>query len=116
MEIGLTRQILAFAAIGFACLGVPSAWAAPTACPTTTCSAVPACPASLQSQANQALIRLDKKQRAEDQELRAHPTSSYATMNGPVVRELEKRQQKEALEEQLQGGAFKKYHCQLTLS
>jgi hypothetical protein len=37
-------------------------------------------------------------------------------MNGPVVRELEKRQQKEALEEQLQGGAFKKYHCQLTLS
>jgi len=56
------------------------------------------------------------KQRAEDQALRAHPTASYATMNGPVVRELEKRQQREALEEQLQGDASKKHHCQLTLS
>jgi hypothetical protein len=116
MENGLTRQMLAFSAIGFAFLGVPLAWAAPTACPTTACSVVPACPASLQSQANQALIKLDKKQRVEDQELRAHPTSSYATMNGPVVCELEKRQQREALEEQLQGSASKKYHCQLTLS
>jgi len=34
-------------------------------------------------------------------------------MNGPVIRELEKRKQREALMERLQTGANQQHHCRL---
>jgi len=49
----------------------------------------------------------------EDQALRRQPSSSYATMNGPVIRELEKRKQREALMERLQTRANQQHHCRL---
>ena len=54
------------------------AWAAP----------LPPCPAALQSQAHTSLESLNQQQAKEDQELRRQPSSNYATMNGPVIREL----------------------------
>jgi hypothetical protein len=36
-------------------------------------------------------------------------------MNGPVLRELEKRQQREALETFLERQASQRHHCQLVL-
>ena len=72
----------------------------------------PACPATIQRQADRALQTLEQRQQAEDQHLRAHPTASYATMNGPVLRELEKRRQREQLAEELQVKAARQ-HCRL---
>jgi hypothetical protein len=79
------------------------AWAAP----------LPPCPAALQSQAHTSLESLNQQQAKEDQELRRQPSSNYATMNGPVIRELEKRQQREALSERLQTSANQQHHCRL---
>jgi len=41
--------------------------------------------------------------------------ASYSTMNGPVLWELEKRHQREALVQQLQDGATRHHHGTLTL-
>jgi hypothetical protein len=81
----------------------PAAVAAPPA----------ACPAAVQAKADRALQTLEKQQQSEDVQLRSHPTASYATMNGPVLRELEKRKQRERLAETLQSEAGKRHHCQL---
>jgi hypothetical protein len=78
-------------------------WAAP----------LPPCPKAIQSQANTSLGTLSQQQDKEDQELRRQPSSSYATMNGPVIRELEKRKQREALVERLQTRANQGHHCRL---
>jgi len=79
------------------------AWSAP----------LPPCPAALQSQANTSLESLNQQQAKEDQALRRQPSSSYATMNGPVIRELEKRKQREALMERLQTRANQQHQCRL---
>jgi len=71
-----------------------------------------ACPVAIQQKADQALQRLEQRQKAEDDQLRSHPTASYATMNGPVLRELEKRRQREQLAESLQAMAVRQ-HCRL---
>lgn len=76
---------------------------------------LPACPAAVQTQADRALANLEQRQQQQDTELRSHPTASYATMNGPVLRELEKRQQREALEASLQRQANQRHHCLLVL-
>ena len=73
----------------------------------------PACPQAVQLKADQALTALEQRQAAEDETLRSHPTASYATMNGPVLRELEKRQQREQSAQKLQEQAVKTHHCQL---
>ncbi len=78
-------------------------------------SAPPACGSAVQLRANQSLASLEQRQQVEDQALRNHPTASYSTMNGPVLRELEKRHQREALVQQLQAEALKKNHCSLTV-
>jgi hypothetical protein len=72
-----------------------------------------ACPAAVQARADRALQSLQQRQELEDAQLRSHPTGSYATMNGPVLRELDKRQQREQLVETLQREAANKQHCQL---
>jgi len=41
--------------------------------------------------------------------------ASYSTMNGPVLWELEKRHQREALVQQLQDGATRHHYGTLTL-
>ena len=71
------------------------------------------CPEAVQLKAKQALAALEQRQAAEDEALRSHPTASYATMNGPVLRELEKRQQREQSAQRLQEQASKTHHCQL---
>jgi hypothetical protein len=67
----------------------------------------------VQAKADRALQALEQRQQAEDTQLRSHPTASYATMNGPVLRELEKRQQRQLLADTLQREAGKQQHCQL---
>jgi len=99
---GLIRAVVAGLSLAFWGLVVPSVGAAPAGCP-----------AAVQSRADGALTTLDKRQKAEDEQLRAHPTASYGTMNGPVLREMEKRQQRETLEDQLQANATKERHCLL---
>jgi hypothetical protein len=69
----------------------------------------------VQAQAMRSLAGLDQRQHVEDEALRKHPGPSYSTMNGPVLRELEKRQQREALVQQLQDGASRQQHCTLTI-
>ena len=81
--------------------------------PAVRAAEPPACPQAVQRKADQALEALEQHQAVEDEQLRRHPTASYATMNGPVLRELEKRQQRERLVETLQQKAKKSDHCQL---
>jgi len=81
--------------------------------PGTQAAVLPACPAQIQKEADQALNSLAQRQTREDGQLRSHPTASYATMNGPVLRELEKRQQREALAESLQARAGNQHNCRL---
>jgi hypothetical protein len=76
-------------------------------------AALPPCPAAVQNPANTSLSALSHQQDKDDQELRSHPSGSYATMNGPVIRELEKRKQREALIERLQTRANHDHHCRL---
>jgi len=75
----------------------------------------PACGAAVQVQAMRSLASLEQRQQLEDEALRKHPTASYSTMNGPVLRELEKRKQREALAQQLQMEALRKDHCSLNV-
>ena len=75
----------------------------------------PACGAAVQAQAMRSLARLEQRQQLEDEALRKHPTPSYSTMNGPVLRELEKRKQREGLVQKLQTGTLKKDHCSLNI-
>ena len=75
----------------------------------------PACGAAVQVQAMRSLASLEQRQQLEDEALRKHPTASYSTMNGPVLRELEKRKQREALVQQLQMEALRKDHCSLNV-
>ena len=82
--------------------------------PPGQAAAFPACSQAVQRKADQALAALEQRQAADDEALRRQPTASYATMNGPVLRELEKRKQREALEEELQRQASKANHCQLS--
>jgi hypothetical protein len=82
--------------------------------PAAAVAAPPAtCPAAVQAKAYRALQTLDQRQQVEDVQLRSHPTAGYATMNGPVLRELEKRKQSERLAETLQSEAAKQHHCQM---
>lgn len=81
----------------------------------TKAAPLPPCPAAVQTQADRALANLEQRQQQEDTALRAHPTASYATMNGPVLRELEKRQQQETLKTSLQRQANQRHHCLLVL-
>ncbi len=81
--------------------------------PAVQAAEPPACLQAVQLKADQALTALDQRQAGEDEQLRRHPTASYATMNGPVLRELEKRQQRERLVQALQDQASKTHHCQL---
>ena len=83
------------------------------AVPAGQAADLPACPQAVQTKADQALAALERRQAAEDEALRSHPTASYATMNGPVLRELEKRQQREQSAQRLQEQASKTHHCQL---
>ena len=83
------------------------------AVPAGRAADLPACPQTVQTKAEQALAALEQRQAAEDEALRSHPTASYATMNGPVLRELEKRQQREQSAQRLQEQANKSHHCQL---
>ena len=83
------------------------------AMPAARAADLAACSQAVQVQADQALAALERRQAAEDEALRSHPTASYATMNGPVLRELEKRQQREQSAQRLQEQAGKSHHCQL---
>ena len=83
------------------------------AVPAAQAADLPACPQVVQLKADQALAAVEQRQAAEDEALRRHPTASYATMNGPVLRELEKRQQRERLAETLQEQARNHHHCRL---
>ena len=91
------------------------AFPGPSVASPAPASPASACPAAVQSQANHALADLDQRQQQEDAQLRSHPTATYATMNGPVLRELEKRQQREALETSLERQASQRHHCKLVL-
>ncbi len=73
------------------------------------------CGDALQSHAIKSLAALEQRQHVEDEALRNHPTASYSTMNGPVLRELEKRQQREALAKRLQEEALHQHHCSLSI-
>jgi hypothetical protein len=75
----------------------------------------PVCGAAVQVQAMRSLTSLEQRQQLEDEALRKHPTASYSTMNGPVLRELEKRKQREALVQQLQLEALRMDHCSLNV-
>jgi hypothetical protein len=103
-EVLITHRLLALALV---VSGPAAAGSAPVAAP------VAACPAAVQAKADRALQALEQRQQAEDTQLRSHPTASYATMNGPVLRELEKRQQRQLLADTLQLEAGKQQHCQL---
>ncbi len=78
-------------------------------------STPPPCGNAVQIHAKRSLASLEQRQQIEDEALRNHPTSSYSTMNGPVLRELEKRHQREALVQQLQSEALRKEQCGLSI-
>ncbi len=100
----MQRRLLPFLLLGlWALLAAPPARAASLA----------ACPAAVQTKADRALADLQQRQHKEDEALRQSPSSSYATMNGPVIRELEKRKQQEQLVTKLKGHAATQKHCQL---
>ncbi len=85
----------------------------PLAGPPARAATLAACPAAVQTTADRALAELQQRQHKQDEALRQAPTSSYATMNGPVIRELEKRKQQEQLVTRLQGDAARQHHCLL---
>ena len=76
---------------------------------------LPACSAADQHKAEQALRTLEQQQQAADVQRRSHPTTTDTTMNGPVLRELEKRHEREALIDTLTAKAAKQQHCALSL-
>ena len=76
---------------------------------------LPVCSAAVQHKAEQALGALEQQQLAADAQRRSHPTATDTTMNGPVLRELEKRHEREALVASLTAKAAKQQHCALSL-
>jgi len=100
----MPRRLLPFliVGLGWPLVGTPVRAATPAACP-----------AAVQTKADQALSQLQQRQHKDDEALRQSPSSSYATMNGPVLRELEKRKQQEQLVSKLKGEAASQHHCQL---
>ena len=76
---------------------------------------LPACSAAVQHKAEQALAALEQRQQAADAQRRSHPTATDMTMNGPVLRELEKRHEREALVDTLTAKAAKQQHCALNV-
>lgn len=61
------------------------------------------------------LSALEHKQQAEDLQRQRHPSASDTTMNGPVLRELEKRHERERLIVSLKARAAKQLHCDLSV-
>ncbi len=100
----MQRRLLPFLLLGL--------WG-PLAGPPGRAATLAACPTAVQAKADQALSKLQQRQHKEDEALRQAPTSSYATMNGPVIRELEKRKQQGQLAGKLKGDAARQHHCQL---
>ncbi len=100
----MQRRLLPFLLLGL--------WG-PLAGPPARAATLAACPAAVQTRADRALAELQQRQHKEDEPLRQAPSSSYATMNGPVIRELEKRKQQEQLVSKLKGDAARQHHCQL---
>ena len=62
-----------------------------------------------------ALAALEQRQQTADAQRRSHPTATDMTMNGPVLRELEKRHEREALVDTLTATAAKQQHCALNV-